>query len=126
MRSWEEQWAENKYVHEQFISGSVWCIRDAGKIEEIVKCLKEALDKDPDVRGDPLRFSDHLTLFTCQNEDKYGREGNFKACGQYLSQFPEGCVSIIGPGTAATWWPHNGPDNANSIKWDYLKNISKL
>ena len=61
-----------------------------------------------------------MTLFTCQNEDIWGREGNFKACGQYLSQFPEGCVSSIGPATSATWWPHNGPDNAKSIKWDKL------
>ena len=73
MRSWEEQWAENNYVHETNISGSVWCIRGEWKIEDIVKCLKEALEKDPDVRGDPLRFSDHLTAFTCQNEDKWGR-----------------------------------------------------
>ena len=36
MRSWkDEKWAENKYVREQK-SDSVWCIKDAGKIEDIL------------------------------------------------------------------------------------------
>ena len=107
-------------VHDKFITESVWCIKSKWEINNIVDCLKEALNNDPHVRGDPSRFSDHLTLFSCQNENKYGREDNFKACGQYLSQFPEGCVSVFGPATAATWWPKNGPDNAGNIKWDTI------
>ena len=95
MRPWTEQWAENSYVHDKFISESIWCIRDAGKIEDILKCLKEALDKDPDVRGDPSRFTDHLTLFSCQNEQKWGREGFFKAGGVCVCRPGKSNISVF-------------------------------
>ena len=88
-------------MHEQKYD-SVWCVRDAGKIEDILNRLKQALVDDPEVRGDPLRFTDHLSFLSCQNEQKYDRDPFFKACGQFLAQIPKGTVSIFGPGTADT------------------------
>ena len=93
------------------ISDSVWCIKDAGKIEDILKCPKEALDKDPEVRGDPLRFTDHLTLISCQNEQ---------------ALFPEVTVTIFGPGTADTWLPQMVEALKALSGINYLRNISKL
>ena len=100
----------------------MWCIRDAGKIEDIVKRLKEAVVDDPEVRGDPSRFTDHLSFLSCQNEQKCDRDPFLKACGQFLAEFPEGTVSIFGPATADTWWPES-IGSAKSVKWDKLSQL---
>ena len=62
--------------------------------------LKEKLAADPWVRGDPSRFTDHLSFLTMQNESKFGREKHFQAAREYLNAFPVGTVSIFGPATA--------------------------
>ena len=91
-------------------------------MEDILSKRKQALADDPEVRGDPLRFTDNLSLLSCQNEQKYDRDPFFKACGQFLAQFPEGAVSIFGPGTADTWWPES-VGSAKSVKWEKLSQL---
>ena len=105
-RSWaDEQWMDNKYVWERYITESVWAIKDGGHIEEIMAKLQQAMAEDPEVRGDPSRFTDHLSFLTMQNETKYERNRFFEEASQFLAQFPVGTVSIFGPGAADTWWP---------------------
>ena len=116
MRTWQAQWEENDFVHKPFISESVFCICPSGEIMDIIGGLKKALNDCPHAMGDPQRFCDHLTLYSCQNENKFGRDDKWRACAEYLSLFPEGCVSIFGLATSATWWPKKGPDNAANMK----------
>ena len=57
-RSWaDEQWMDNKYVWERYITESVWAIKDGGHIEEIMAKLQQAMAEDPEVRG-PANFWD--------------------------------------------------------------------
>ena len=103
-----------------FISESVFCIKSSAEILGIIGGLKKALHDCPHARGDPQRFCDHLSVYSCGNEDKYGRDANWRECAEYLSLFPEGCVSVFGPADSVTWWPKRGAENAANMKWDSL------
>ena len=116
-RSWaDQQWMDNKFCWDQYITESVWAIKDGGLIEDIMAKLKEKLAADPWVRGDPSRFTDHLSFLTMQNESKFERDQYFQEAREYLNAFPVGTVSIFGPATADFWWPDTVGSAANA-KW---------
>ena len=119
-RSWaDEQWMDNKYVWERYITESVWAIKDSGQIEDIMAKLQQAMADDPEVRGDPSRFTDHLSFLTMQNENKYERNHFFEEASEFLGRFPVGTVSIFGPATSDIWWPDT-VGSAGNAKWDKL------
>ena len=119
-RDWaSQQWMDNEFCWDQYVTESVWAIKDGGLIEDIMAKLKEKLAADPWVRGDPSRFTDHLSFLTMQNESKFERDQYFQEAREYLNAFSVGTVSIFGPGTADFWWPDTVGSAANA-KWDKL------
>ena len=77
-------------------------MRGSGEILDIPKEFKKMLKNDPVARGDPRRLSWHLILYSCCNEDKFGRDANWEECAAYIRDTPEGLVTVFGPADGAT------------------------
>ena len=100
---------------------AVFLVRSSGEILDTLKMFKEKLLNDPVARGDPRLFAWHLILYSCCNEDKFGRDANWKECAEYIRDIPEGLVTVFGPADGATWWPQYAVGCPKSSKWDSLQ-----
>ena len=116
-RDWAtEQWVDSKHVWSRFISESHWGIRDSGTILDIVAALQTIVAEHGEAGGDPCMFQDHINFLSMQNEKKGNLHDNFRKANAYLSKFPAGTLTVMGPGHADMWWP-TSKGSTSSERW---------
>ena len=74
-------------------------------------------------------FQDHINFLSMQNEKQGDLHDTFKKANAYLSKFPAGTLTIMGPGDADMWWP-TSKDSTSSKRWtrfsvDYFAELIK-
>jgi hypothetical protein len=76
--------------------------------------LKEMINEDPHAQGDPELFRGNVVFMTMLNDVKLVknqvsdlRRQQAADTAAYLRRFPQGSVSIVGPGSSEIWYlPH--------------------
>jgi hypothetical protein len=103
-------WPQYQHIWGNFVTDVKFGIQGAGKLPELIAQLKKLCDADPICQGDPALFRGHVCFCTALNDVKKGNkclgsqalEITAKA-NEYLQKFPQGTVSICGPGSDKIW-----------------------
>ncbi len=115
-RSWETMWNECRQIWSKHISQAHFSVNDGAMITGICEGLLNMLSQVEPNRGNPISFSDQITLISTMNEKRGGAEDTFAKVRDELEKFAVGTVIILGPADADLWWP-DCVGSASSETW---------